>query len=59
MVRCIVFSNETGSREGVYFTEEPNIDVEDIVPLGCSVDHDFFIEDPFPSSFPFDYCLER
>jgi hypothetical protein len=59
MIRCIVYSNESGSREGVYFTEDIDLDARDCIPSDCTIDHDFMISDIFPSSFPFDYNLER
>jgi hypothetical protein len=59
MTRCIVYSSKDGSREGVYFTEDLKISVDDCIPPGCSVDHDFIISDPFPSAFPMEYNLER
>ena len=57
--RCIVYSSENGSREGVYFTTDHEADSDYFIPIGCTVDHDFVIEGYMPDSFPFDYNLER
>jgi len=59
-VRCILFSNENGSREGVIFTEDMDTITQDFIPPGCKLDG----ESEFPisylpnsTSFPLDYIL--
>ncbi len=58
MIRCIVYSDKSGSREGVYFTEDLTADSSDFIPYGCTVDMDFQL-DEFPTGFPMEYNLVR
>ena len=59
-MRVIHYSNKDGSKEGVFFTEDTDVNAEDILPPGCTVDNDFTIDgDEFPSGFPLDYNLEK
>jgi hypothetical protein len=58
-IRVIRYSNENGSREGVYFTEDFDLLVDDITPIGCEVDDDTIIEVyNWLPLFPMDYNLE-
>ena len=60
MIRCIQYSNQDGSREGVYFTEDLEISADEVIPPGCELVNDFQIEsDDFPGDFPLEYNLER
>lgn len=59
-MRVIHYSNQDGSKEGVFFTEDTDVNAEDILPPGCKVHNDFaFDGDDFPSDFPLDYNLEK
>lgn len=58
-MRCIVYSNQSGSKEGVYFTEDTEIDPAEIIPPDCTLAYDFDTENGFPGGFPLDYNLER
>lgn len=60
-VRCIVFSNKSGSKEGVIFTEDLETPIDEfIIPSGCTVDseNDIKLSD-LPEGFPLDYILKR
>jgi hypothetical protein len=59
MVRCIHYANESGSREGVYFTEDTDMDAQDVIPPGCTLNKDFEIDDDLPGDFPLDTALEK
>ncbi len=59
MTRCIVYSNENGSREGVYFTTDLEMDASFCIPPNCTLSNDFTITDDFPDTFPMDYNLEK
>lgn len=59
-IRIIHYSNESGSREGVYFTIDLDKAADEIIPHGCTLDSDTETssdDGEFPSSFPFDYHL--
>jgi hypothetical protein len=60
-VRCIHFSSNDGSKEGVIFTEDFEEKTEDFIPPGCTLDGE--TEDiklhQLPSSFPLDRVLWR
>lgn len=58
-MRCIYYCNESGSREGVYFTEDTEMDANDVCPPDCTVSEDFDTDDGFPSSFPLEYNMEK
>jgi len=59
-IRVIRYSNESGSREGVYFTEDFEVLNSEIIPYCCTVNSDLIIEvSDFDLSFPLDYNLER
>lgn len=59
-IRIIRYSNENGNREGVYFTEDMNLDVHDVVPGGCNHIVETFVQvDVWDFAFPMDYNLER
>lgn len=59
-IRCIVYSNENGSREGVFFTSDIDTDATEFIPYGCTIDSTTIMDsNDFPSAFPFEYNLER
>lgn len=59
-MRLIIYSTLNGSREGVYFTEDFEMDANEILPPNCIIDSDIEIDgNDFPSSFPLNYNLER
>ena len=58
-MRVIHYSNHDGTIEGVYFTEELDMNAEDVLPPNCQVDNDFEVDDEFPSTFPLGFNLER
>jgi hypothetical protein len=59
-IRIIRYSNENGSREGVYFTEDFELLADDVIPFGCELDSDTVIEVyNWDGCFPMDYHLER
>ena len=59
MIRCIHYSNKSGSREGVYFTDDFEMDAKDVIPPDCTLSEDFTINDDFPGGFPLYYNLEK
>ena len=59
-IRIIRYSSENGSSEGVFFTEEFDLDAEDVIPHGCTLDSDRRIHvTDWETCFPMDYNLER
>lgn len=58
MIRCIQYSTKNGDREGVYFTDDLEMDANDVIPYGCTLSDDFTI-DYLPTGFPLNYNLER
>lgn len=58
-MRCITYSNDDGSREGAYFTDDTDTPATEFIPYGCTLAEDFDTDDGFPSSFPLDYNLEK
>lgn len=58
-MRIIHYSNNSGSKEGIYVTEDLKMDASDVCPPGCTVSNDFMVDDEFPSGFPLEYNLER
>jgi len=59
-IRIIRYSNESGTREGVFFTEDMDLLTEDVVPGGC----DYIVETVIDAygwdcAFPMEYNLER
>lgn len=59
-IRIIHYSTISGNLEGVYFTEDLELDAEDVLPPHCTIDSDVEIDViNFPSGFPLDYNLER
>lgn len=58
-MRVIHYSNSDGSKEGVFFTEDFEMDARDAIPPNCVLCNDFAINDKFPSSFPMEYNLEK
>lgn len=59
MIRCIVYSTANGSKEGVYFTDDLEMDATDCIPFDCTLSEDFKIDEDFPAGFPLNYNLER
>ncbi len=59
MTRCILYSNESGSREGCYFTEDLEMNAADVIPPDCTLSKDFTLDDDFPSIFPLEYNMEK
>jgi hypothetical protein len=59
-LRIIKQSNESGSEERVYFTEDFDTPIEELTISGLTVDSDVIIEGiELPSGFPLDYDLIR
>ncbi|MES2287348.1 MAG: hypothetical protein V4547_16770 [Bacteroidota bacterium] len=59
-IRCIHYSNENGSKEGVIFTADMDAEPNEFIPHGCTLDSETEMdESDFPSAFPFEYNLER
>lgn len=58
-IRIIHYSNDNGSKEGVFFTDDMGMDAIEACPPDCTVvsDTDFNFE--LPSSFPLEYNLEK
>ena len=59
MTRLIHYSNDSGSKEGVYFTEDTELNASSVVPPGCTITNDVILDEEFPSTFPMDYNLEK
>ena len=57
--RIIHFTNENGSKEGVYFTDDMNTPAEDFIPPFCELGSDTTIDDDMPNHFPMNYTLWR
>ena len=57
--RIIHFSNENGSREGVFITDDLKTSAEDFVPFGTDLQSDETYEEEMPSGFPINYALWR
>ena len=59
MIRVIVASNDNGSKEEVYFTEDFEAEASDFFYMGdMTITIDDKI-DELPSCFPMDYVLRR
>lgn len=58
-VRIIYYSSPGGTIEGVYFTEDFEMDATDVLPHNCTVDGDFITDGEYPNAFPLDYNMER
>jgi hypothetical protein len=59
-IRIIHFSNESGSKEAVYFTDDFVTPATEFVRPGYTLDKDVTIEaSNWPSTFPMNYCLLR
>lgn len=60
-MRCIHYANDNGSVEGVYFTEDTDMDAGDVLSRpDCKVINDFHFDDgDFPGNFPTDTNLEK
>lgn len=57
-VRCILFSNENGSKEGAIFTEDHDTITADFIPPSCTFDDESEINSrDLPTAFPFDTIL--
>ena len=61
MIRVVVASNGSGSREEVCFTEDTETDAEDFFFMeDMAINSDGLIDiDDMPSCFPMDYVLIR
>lgn len=59
MIRIIHYSNETGSREGVTFTEDMEADASEYVPYGCVLVSDTKAVVKLPATFPTEHQLEK
>jgi hypothetical protein len=57
-MRIIHYSNESGSREGLAFTET-NDDADDFVPYGCELISDIYLDIDLPTSFPSETTFEK
>ena len=58
-MRCIHYANNNNGREGVYFTEDFDMDAQDVVPPNCEIINDFNTDDDFPATFPTETNLEK
>lgn len=58
-MRIIHYSNSDGSREGVYFTEDKEMDAADAIPPDFELVSDFEIDGDFPSTFPVENGFEK
>lgn len=59
-IRIIRYSSENGNREGVFFTEDMELNSKQVIPYGCSIDSDTVITaSNWDTCFPMDYNLER
>ena len=59
MIRCIVASNNSGSREEVYFTDDFETEAEEFFYLDdMTISSDEEIDD-LPSMFPLNHTLVR
>ena len=57
-VRCILFSNESGSKEGVIFTEDMDKITDEFIPSGCTLSGETELnESDLPDCFPLDRIL--
>lgn len=60
IIRIVNYSSPNGTREGVYFTENLEIEATDFVPAGFDLDADTLTEvEHWPDLFPMDYNLDR
>lgn len=61
MVRLIHWSNESGSVEGLVFTEDMDVDCMELVPVGKGITKadvmDTKLAVTLPGEFPLDYTL--
>lgn len=59
-VRCILFSNESGSKEGVVFTSDMEADVNSFIPSDCTLSGETELkENDLPDCFPLEYTLMK
>lgn len=59
-VRCILFSNENGSKEGVIFTDDMDAPATDFIPPDCTLSGETELhENDLPTAFPLNYTLMR
>lgn len=58
-IRIIHYSNDSGSREGVTFTEDLAAEVGDFIPHGCTLVTDTEEDIDLPTSFPLETQLEK
>lgn len=60
LVRCILFSNDNGSKEGVIFTEDMETETADFIPPSCTLDGESELPlNTLPDCFPLDSILWR
>ena len=58
-MRLIHYSNDSGSKEGIFLTDDTEMDASEACPPGCTVINDCTINDRLPSTLPLEYNLEK
>jgi len=58
-MRMIYYSNPTTNMEGVFFTEDSDMDAKDALPPNCKVEADIEVDGDFPGTFPTDMNFEH
>lgn len=61
-MRIILYSNQSGSREGVIFTEDTTTEGSELIPFGTTIDKDLDVSTSLDSdycSFPLDTPMEK
>ena len=58
-IRILHFSNENGSREGIFITEDLTTPPEEFVPFGTELQSDENYEEEMPGGFPLGHVLWR
>lgn len=59
MIRLIIVSNNSGSKEDVIFTEDYDTPATDYCTVDQEVTFDDKIEADLPTTFPLEYTLHR
>uniref|UniRef100_A0A6M3LS88 Uncharacterized protein n=1 Tax=viral metagenome TaxID=1070528 RepID=A0A6M3LS88_9ZZZZ len=58
-IRIVISSNDSGSMETVYFTDDLHSPVGDLIQPGLDLVSDTIINDTLPTMFPREYVLTR